>query len=89
MKTCYLCNLPINPQDEVEYHHPIYKSRGGLETFPTHKRCHRAHHSNKGDFRSWGQMSALTRAWAFNLLNVRNHPAYDFDRAYYLMHYAH
>jgi hypothetical protein len=34
-------------------------------------------------------MSALTRAWSFNLLNVRNHPAYDFDRAYYLMTYAH
>ncbi len=36
-----------------------------------------------------GKMSAVTRAWAFNLLNVRNHPAYDFDRAYYLMNYAH
>ena len=89
MKTCYLCHLPIKPQDEVEYHHPIYKSKGGLETFPTHKRCHRAHHSNSGDFKEWGRRSAFTRRWAFNLLNVRNHPAYDFDRAYYLMNYAH
>jgi hypothetical protein len=28
------------------------------------------------------------RAWAFNLKNARNHPAYEFDRAYYLMMYA-
>ena len=89
MTACYLCQKPITAQDEIEYHHPIYKSRGGVETFPTHKRCHRAHHSNKGDFRRWGQASAITRAWSFNLLNVRNHPAYDFDRAYYLMNYAH
>jgi hypothetical protein len=86
---CYLCHLPLTAQDEIEYHHPTYKSRGGLKTFPTHKRCHRAHHSNKGDFVAWGKMSALTRAWSFNLLNVRNHPAYNFDRAYYLMNYAH
>jgi hypothetical protein len=64
-------------------------SKGGVETFPTHKECHRSHHSSKGDFVAWGKMSAFTRAWSFNLLNVRNHPAYDFDRAYYLMNYAH
>jgi hypothetical protein len=86
---CYLCQQPITAQDEIEYHHPIYKSRGGKQTAPTHKRCHRAHHSQQGDFRAWGKMSAITRAWAFNLANVRNHPAYDFDRAYYLMNYAH
>jgi hypothetical protein len=86
---CFLCSQPIKPQDEIEYHHPIYKSMGGAETFPTHKACHRSHHSSKGDFVAWGKMSALTRAWSFNLLNVRNHPAYDFDRAYYLMTYAH
>ena len=89
MKVCYLCQKSITAQDEIEYPHPIYKSRGGLETFPTHKRCHRKHHSSQGDFVAWGKMSALTRAWSFNLLNVRNHPAYDFDRAYYLMNYAH
>ena len=86
---CFLCSQPITAQDEVEHHHPIYKSRGGRQTAPTHKRCHRAHHSKQGDFRAWGKMSAVTRAWAFNLANVRNHPAYDFDRAYYLMNYAH
>ena len=89
MTACYLCQKPITAQDKIEYHHPTYKSRGGVEVAPTHKQCHRAHHSNKGDFRAWGQSSALTRAWSFNLLNVRNHPAYDFDRAYYLMNYAH
>ena len=87
--TCYLCTQPITERDEVEHHHPIYKSRGGIETAPTHKECHRAHHANQGDFVAWGKMSALTRAWAFNLLNVRTNPAYEFDRAYYLMTYAH
>ena len=86
---CYLCQKPITSQDEIEQHHPVYKSRGGKQTAPTHKRCHRNHHSQQGDFRAWGKMSAVTRAWAFNLANVRNHPAYDFDRAYYLMNYAH
>jgi len=87
--TCYLCQQPITTRQAVEYHHPIYKSRGGIEVASTHKACHRTHHSQQGDFRQWGRMSAMTRAWAFNLVNVRNHPAYDFDRAYYLMTYAH
>ena len=29
-----------------------------------------------------------TEAWAFNLKNVRNHPAYEFDRQYYRALYA-
>ena len=86
---CFLCQQPITARQAVEYHHPIYKSKGGIEVAPTHKACHRTHHSQQGDFREWGKLSALTRAWAFNLVNVRNHPAYDFDRAYYLMTYAH
>jgi len=86
---CLLCSQPITSQDEIEYHHPIYKSRGGVETFPTHKECHRAHHSEQGDFKAWGQMSALTRAWAFNLKHVKDNPAYNFDRSYYLANYAH
>ena len=86
---CYLCNLPIKARDEVERHHTIHKSRGGAQTAPTHKRCHRAHHSQQGDFRAWGKMSAQTRAWSFNLKNVRNHPAHNLDRAFYLMNYAH
>ena len=86
---CFLCSQAITNQDEIEYHHPAYKSRGGVETFPTHKSCHRNHHSSKGDFKEWGKLSALTRAWSFNLLNVRTHPAYEFDRSYYLTLYAH
>jgi hypothetical protein len=87
--TCFLCRKRIRANDAIEYHHPIYKSNGGTEVKPTHKQCHRSHHSSKGDFRYWGQMSSITRAWSFNLLNVRTHPAYDFDRAYYLANYAH
>jgi hypothetical protein len=86
---CFLCSQPITAQDEIEYHHHTYKSKGGVETFPTHKQCHRNHHSNKGDFKEWGKLSALTRAWSFNLLNVRTNPAYEFDRSYYLTLYAH
>jgi hypothetical protein len=86
---CFLCSQVITSQEEIEYHHPTYKSRGGVETFPTHKACHRNHHTNQGDFKGWGKLSALTRAWSFNLLNVRDHPAYEFDRSYYLTLYAH
>ena len=51
---CYLCQKPITAQDDVEHHHPIYKSRGGKHTSPTHKRCHRNHHTKQGDFKAWG-----------------------------------
>jgi hypothetical protein len=71
---CFLCSQTLNSLDEIEYHHPTYKSNGGVEAFPTHKSCHRNHHSSKGDFKEWGKLSALTRAWSFNLLNVRTHP---------------
>jgi hypothetical protein len=93
---CFLCKGAINQGDEVDYHHPVetgYRSKGGTHVEPTHKACHVSYHSNKGDFRSWGriggQLSAITRAWAFNLKHVRNNPAYDFDRSYYLAYYAH
>ena len=86
--TCYFCNQPIKPDDRINLHHPIYRSNGGTHVEPAHERCHVEFHSRQGDFRHWGKLSALTRAWAFNLKNVRNHPAYDFDRAYYLMLYA-
>ena len=86
---CFLCSQPITATDEIEYHHPTYKSRGGLEAFPTHKACHRQHHSKQGDFREWGKLSAITRAWSFNLKHVKDNPLYSFDRAYYLMNYAH
>lgn len=86
--TCFLCNLEIKPDQTVNLHHPTYKSRGGTETLPVHERCHVEYHSRQGDFREWGRQSAQTRRWAFNLKNVKTHPAYDFDRAYYSMLYA-
>jgi hypothetical protein len=86
--TCYFCNHSIKPDEPINLHHPNYKSNGGTHVEPAHERCHIEFHSRQGDFRHWGKLSALTRVWAFNLKNVRNHPAYDFDRAYYLMLYA-
>lgn len=86
---CYFCNQSIGPDEPINLHHPIYKSRGGTETQPAHERCHVEFHSRSGDYRSWGKLSALTRAWAFNLKNVRSNPAYEFDRQYYLALYAH
>jgi hypothetical protein len=85
--TCYFCNQPIEPNQPIHFHHTTYRSRGGTETVPTHESCHVEYHSRQGDFVGWGKLSALTRAWAFNLKNVRSHPAYDFDRAYYSMLY--
>ena len=84
--TCYFCSQVIELNQSINLHHPLYKSRGGTKVVPTHEQCHRAHHSE--DFKEWGRISALTRAWAFNLKNVRNNPAYEFDRQYYLMLYA-
>ncbi len=86
--TCHICCKEIRNRQQVEYHHPVYKSRGGTQTAPTHKRCHRNHHQQQGDFREWGRKSAQTCRWAFNLLNVRTHPAYDAHRQFYLMNYA-
>jgi hypothetical protein len=90
--TCYFCEQTIL-QGDVNMHHPVYKSKGGRETAPAHTDCHRSFHSKQGDFKAWGriggQITALTRRWAFNLKNVRSNPAYDFDRSYYIAHYAH
>jgi hypothetical protein len=86
--TCHLCTKPIRTRQQVEYHHPTYKSRGGTQTAPTHKRCHRNHHQQQGDFREWGRKSAQTCRWAFNLLNVRTHPDYAEHRKFYMMNYA-
>jgi len=87
---CLLCRLPILTGQEVhQHHHKELKSQGGTQTAPVHGSCHRAHHSNAGDFKRWGELSAATRAWAFNLRNVKDNPAYDFDRQYYTALYAH
>jgi hypothetical protein len=92
MNNCYICQKPIVADQKVEYHHPIYKSKGGIETAPTHKACHRNFHSKQGDFKTWGRiggkLTAITRAWAFNLKHVRNNPAFDTDRKFYLCFYA-
>jgi len=89
--TCLFCQVAIEP-DDVNMHHPVYRSKGGRDTRPSHKACHRSFHSSQGDFREWGklggQITAITRLWAFNLRGVKDHPAYDFDRAYYVAYYA-
>jgi hypothetical protein len=86
--TCYLCTQPINARQKVDNHHPIYKSKGGAQTKPCHRRCHRDHHSKQGDFKAWGKKAAAKKRWAFHLLNVRTHPAYEPARQFYLMNYA-
>ena len=85
---CYFCNSEISQDQPINLHHPQYKSNGGTQVEPAHERCHVEYHSRKGDFREFGKRSSMTRAWAFNLKGVKNHPAYEFDRAYYLMLYA-
>jgi hypothetical protein len=87
--TCYFCSKPIEPDQSINLHHPIYKSDGGTQVEPAHERCHVEYHSSQGDFRNWGKLSSLTRAWAFNLKNVKDNPAYEFDRQYYLALYSH
>jgi hypothetical protein len=86
---CYFCTNAIEPNQSINLHHPTYKSNGGTQVEPARESCHVEFHSRQGDFRQWGKLSSLTRAWAFNLKNVKDHPAYEFDRAYYLMLYAH
>jgi hypothetical protein len=89
--TCHFCGRCIN-QAELNYHHLIPRSQGGEVTVPTHKSCHITHHSTSGHFRHWGrvggQISALSRQWAFTLKNVRDNPAYEMDRQFYLLYYA-
>jgi hypothetical protein len=90
--TCALCSQPIAMGDALNMHHPIYRSNGGTDTQPTHKACHVALHSLRNDFAEWGRIggkiSAASKRWAFNLKNVRTHPAYEGHRLSYLMTYA-
>jgi hypothetical protein len=85
---CYFCSKQIEPDQSMNLHHPLYKSNGGTEVEPAHEKCHIEFHSRQGDFREFGNRSAMTRAWAWNLKNVRTHPAFEFDRQYYLMLYG-
>jgi hypothetical protein len=87
--TCYFCSQPIEPDQSINLHHPIYRSHGGTQVEPAHERCHVEYHSRQGDFKKWGRQSAATRRWAFNLKNVKDNPAYEFDRQYYLALYSH
>lgn len=86
---CYFCNSEITQNQPINLHHPTYKSNGGIQVEPAHESCHVEFHSRQGDFRQWGKLSSLTRRWAFNLKHVKDNPAFDFDRAYYLMLYGH
>jgi hypothetical protein len=83
--TCCLCQSEISPRQRIEFHHPVYKSKGGKLTAPAHYRCHRTHHRASGDFRAWGKRGAASGAWAFHLKNVKTHPAYESTRWRYLM----
>ena len=40
---CWLCERPIGSRYEL--HHPVPKSRGGRETVPLHRICHRTLHA--------------------------------------------
>lgn len=40
---CWLCERPIGSRYEL--HHPVPKSRGGRETVPHHRICHRTLHA--------------------------------------------
>ena len=86
--SCYFCKSEITQDQSINLHHPTYKSNGGTQVEPTHETCHVEFHSRQGDFRNWGKLSAQTRRWAFNLKNVKDNPAFDFDRAYYLALYG-
>lgn len=88
LPTCYFCNRAIEQDQPINLHHPQYKSNGGTHVETAHEVCHVEYHRRQGDFREWGRQSALTRAWSFNLKGVKDHPAYDFDRQYYLALYA-
>lgn len=86
--TCYFCKSEIKSDQAINLHHPTYKSNGGTHVEPAHEKCHVEYHSRQGDFKKWGKQSAQTRRWAFNLKNVKDNPAFEFDRAYYLALYA-
>jgi hypothetical protein len=85
---CYFCKTEITQDQSINLHHPTYKSNGGTQVEPAHETCHVQFHSRQGDFKKWGRQSAETRRWAFNLKNVKDNPAFEFDRQYYLMLYG-
>jgi hypothetical protein len=84
---CFFCRKRIRRTQVLNMHHPVYKSRGGVETEPAHKTCHVQHHKDENDFQRWGRQGGITAAatfvWALNLKGVREHPAYEMHRAAY------
>jgi hypothetical protein len=88
---CYFCKKFI-PDGELNHHHITPKCEGGVETVPTHKSCHIAHHIREGHFRAWGrvggQLASITRRWAFTLRGVKDNPAYELHRQFYRLYYA-
>jgi hypothetical protein len=91
--TCAICEKHVAKDDATDEHHPLYRSQGGTETVTAHKRCHVLLHSKRGDFKAWGriggQVSSLSKQWAFNLKNVRQDTAHEINREFYRMYYAH
>lgn len=75
---CYFCASQIKPDDAVNFHHPVYQSRGGKNVEPSHKSCHVGFHSSQNDFREWGrkggQRTAARGYWIFNLMRGKNPP---------------
>jgi hypothetical protein len=91
---CGLCSRPIRKGQRINLHHtPILRSQGGDAVVEVHEKCHRQHHSTNNHFRQWGkiggEISAISRQWSFNLLNVRTDPAHEINRQFYRMNYAH
>jgi hypothetical protein len=92
-ETCVVCNKPFTDDDDKNEHHPIYRSRGGdgTPTQTVHRDCHLALHA--ADFKAWGsiggQITATTKVWSLNLLNVRAHPAHGINREFYRLFYSH
>lgn len=84
--TCELCRGDITATDQINYHHPEYKSNGGKRVVPSHKICHVELHRSRGDFREWGRLggklSALDKHWAFTLRGVKDDPLYEQARAF-------
>jgi hypothetical protein len=74
---CAFCSLPILESDQINWHHPTWRSKGGTEVVPTHQRCHVEHHSKSNHFREWGRKGGRKTAslglWIF-YLRVGNKP---------------
>jgi hypothetical protein len=91
--TCFLCTRRIRQgQPTHEHHAERLRSEGGATTEKVHASCHVRFHSQNRQFREWGRRggitTATTRRWSFNLRNVKDNPAFDFDRKYYTALYA-